>query len=103
MIERKVDPAYAFDSPHLNSPATPTPVVGESHVYVSFGSQICIEHRARAIEDHLLLAARYDKWLESGGIYRVLLARLSDLDARPASLLDHNCVCSRNRPRKSGF
>jgi len=39
MNERKVDPAYAFDSPHLNSPATPTPVVEEDHVFVSFGSQ----------------------------------------------------------------
>ena len=39
MIERKVDPAYAFDSPHLNSPATPTSVVEEDRVYVSFGSQ----------------------------------------------------------------
>lgn len=39
MIERKVDPAYTFDSPHLNSPATPTPVVEVDRVYVSFGSQ----------------------------------------------------------------
>ena len=39
MIERKVDPAYTFDSPHLNSPATPTPVVEVDCVYVSFGSQ----------------------------------------------------------------
>ncbi|MCR9292434.1 MAG: PQQ-like beta-propeller repeat protein [bacterium] len=39
MVERKIDPAYAFDSPHLNSPATPTPVVEEERVYVSFGSQ----------------------------------------------------------------
>ncbi|MGI9470536.1 MAG: PQQ-binding-like beta-propeller repeat protein [Rubripirellula sp.] len=39
MVERKVDPAYAFDSPHLNSPATPTSVVEEDRVYVSFGSQ----------------------------------------------------------------
>ncbi len=39
MIERKIDPAYAFDSPHLNSPATPTPVVEEYCVYVSFGEQ----------------------------------------------------------------
>lgn len=39
MIERKVDPAYAHDSPHLNSPATPTSVVEEDRVFVSFGSQ----------------------------------------------------------------
>lgn len=39
MIERKFDPAYTFDSPHLNSPATPTPVVEVDRVYVSFGSQ----------------------------------------------------------------
>ena len=39
MIPRKVDPAYINDSPHLNSPATPTPVVEEDHVFVSFGSQ----------------------------------------------------------------
>jgi len=39
MIERKVDPAYAHDSPHLNSPATPTSVVEENRIYVSFGSQ----------------------------------------------------------------
>ena len=39
MIERKIDPAYTFDSPHLNSPATPTSVVEEDRVYVSFGSQ----------------------------------------------------------------
>jgi len=39
MIPRKVDPAYVNDSPHLNSPATPTPVVEEDHVFVSFGSQ----------------------------------------------------------------
>lgn len=39
MIERKVDPAYVHDSPHLNSPATPTPVVEGDRVYVSFGSQ----------------------------------------------------------------
>ena len=39
MIPRKVDPAYINDSPHLNSPATPTPVVEKDHVFVSFGSQ----------------------------------------------------------------
>ena len=39
MIPRKVDPAYINDSPHLNSPATPTPVGEEEHVFVSFGSQ----------------------------------------------------------------
>ena len=38
-IERKVDPAYAHDSPHLNSPATPTSVVEKERVFVSFGSQ----------------------------------------------------------------
>ena len=36
MIERKVDPAYAFDSSHMNSPATPTPVVEEERLFVSF-------------------------------------------------------------------
>ncbi|MEL0096984.1 MAG: hypothetical protein VW875_14145 [Planctomycetaceae bacterium] len=25
MLPRKTDPAYVYDSPHLNSPATPTP------------------------------------------------------------------------------
>ncbi len=39
MVERKVDPAYRYDSPNLNSPATPTPVVEAERVYVSFGSQ----------------------------------------------------------------
>ncbi len=39
MIDRRLDPAYIYDSPHLNSPATPTPVVEQEHVYVSFGSQ----------------------------------------------------------------
>jgi len=39
MIERQVDPAYQSDSPHLNSPATPTPVVEEDCVFVHFGSQ----------------------------------------------------------------
>ena len=39
MIERKVDPAYVHDSPHLNSVATPTSVVEDDHVFVSFGSQ----------------------------------------------------------------
>ncbi|MDB4394047.1 hypothetical protein N9Z67_01710, partial [Rhodopirellula sp.] len=39
MIQRRVDPAYIHDSPHLNSPATPTPVVEEECVYVSYGSQ----------------------------------------------------------------
>lgn len=47
MIERKVDPAYAHDSPHLNSPATPTSVVEEERVFVSFGSQglACLNRR----------------------------------------------------------
>ena len=50
MIERKVDPAYVFDSPHLNSPATPTPVVEEDRVYVSFGSQgiACLDRKSGA-------------------------------------------------------
>jgi len=39
MNERPVDPAFQFDSPHLNSPATPTPVVEEDRVFVHFGSQ----------------------------------------------------------------
>ena len=39
MLERKVNKSYKYDSPHLNSPATPTPVVDEQSVYVSFGSQ----------------------------------------------------------------
>ncbi len=39
MIERKVDPAYVHDSPHLNSVATPTSVVEADHLFVSFGSQ----------------------------------------------------------------
>jgi len=39
MLPRKIDPAYVYDSPHLNSPATPTPVVEKDHVFVSFGSQ----------------------------------------------------------------
>ncbi len=39
MIERRIEPAYVHDSPHLNSPATPTPVVEADCVYVSFGSQ----------------------------------------------------------------
>jgi outer membrane protein assembly factor BamB len=48
MIERKVDPAYVFDSPHLNSPATPTPVVEDDRVFVSFGSQgiACLDRKA---------------------------------------------------------
>ena len=47
MIERKVDPAYTADSPHLNSPATPTPVVEEERVFVSFGSQgiACLDRK----------------------------------------------------------
>ena len=47
MIDRKVDPAYADDSPHLNSPATPTPVVEEDRVFVSFGSQgiACLDRK----------------------------------------------------------
>ena len=47
MIERKVDPAYVHDSPHLNSPATPTSVLEEDRVYVSFGSQglACLDRK----------------------------------------------------------
>ncbi len=47
MIERKVDPAYTADSPHLNSPATPTSVVEEDRVFVSFGSQgiACLDRK----------------------------------------------------------
>ena len=39
MIERQVMEAYKYDSPHLNSPATPTSVVEEDHLFVHFGSQ----------------------------------------------------------------
>ncbi|MEM6776806.1 MAG: PQQ-binding-like beta-propeller repeat protein [Planctomycetota bacterium] len=39
MLDRVVDPAYEADSPHLNSPATPTPVVDDDYIYVSYGSQ----------------------------------------------------------------
>ena len=48
MVEREVDPAYRFDSPHLNSPATPTPVVEAECVYVSFGSQgiACLDRKS---------------------------------------------------------
>jgi outer membrane protein assembly factor BamB len=47
MIGRKIDPAYAYDSPHLNSPATPTPVVEDERVFVSFGSQgiACLDRK----------------------------------------------------------
>ena len=47
MIDRKVDPAYAYDSPHLNSPASPTSVVEEDRVFVSFGSQgiACLDRK----------------------------------------------------------
>ena len=47
MIERKVDPAYKHDSPHLNSVATPTSVVEDDRVYVSFGSQgiACLDRK----------------------------------------------------------
>ncbi|MEM6470731.1 MAG: PQQ-binding-like beta-propeller repeat protein [Planctomycetota bacterium] len=48
IVDRKIDPAYAFDSPHLNSPATPTSVVEEDRVYVSFGSQgiACLDRQS---------------------------------------------------------
>ena len=39
VIKTPQNEAYAFRSPHLNSPATPTPVVEEGRVYVHFGSQ----------------------------------------------------------------
>ena len=47
MIKRKVDRAYGHDSPHLNSPATPTPVVEKDRVFVSFGSQgiACLDRK----------------------------------------------------------
>lgn len=47
MIGRKVDLAYTADSPHLNSPATPTPVVEKDRVFVSFGSQgiACLDRK----------------------------------------------------------
>jgi outer membrane protein assembly factor BamB len=47
MIQREVDPAYMHDSPHLNSVATPTSVVEEDHVFVSFGSQgiACLDRK----------------------------------------------------------
>lgn len=47
MIDRKVDRAYKADSPHLNSPATPTSVVEEERVFVSFGSQgiACLDRK----------------------------------------------------------
>ena len=45
MQERRLMKAYKHDSPHLNSPATPTAVVEDKHVFVSFGSQgiACLE------------------------------------------------------------
>ena len=48
MVARKVDPAYLHDSPHLNSPATPTPVVEADRVFVSFGSQgiACLDRKS---------------------------------------------------------
>jgi len=47
MVKRKVDPAYVYDSPHLNSPATPTAVVEDKHVFVHFGSQgmACLDRK----------------------------------------------------------
>ncbi|MEC9091126.1 MAG: PQQ-binding-like beta-propeller repeat protein, partial [Planctomycetota bacterium] len=39
MIERERVEGYLHDSPHLNSPATPTSVVEADHVFVHFGSQ----------------------------------------------------------------
>ena len=47
MVERKVDSAFVYDSPHLNSPATPTSVVEEDRVFVSFGSQgiTCLDRK----------------------------------------------------------
>jgi len=47
MVERKVDPTYVYDSPHLNSPATPTAVVEAQRVFVHFGSQgiACLDRK----------------------------------------------------------
>lgn len=47
MMERQLMEAYKHDSPHLNSPATPTPVVEEDRVFVHFGSQgvACLDRK----------------------------------------------------------
>lgn len=47
MRQRQVVAAYRHDSPHLNSPATPTSVVEEDHVFVHFGSQgiACLDRK----------------------------------------------------------
>ncbi|MEM6691356.1 MAG: PQQ-binding-like beta-propeller repeat protein, partial [Planctomycetota bacterium] len=47
MLDRKINKRYKADSPHLNSPATPTPVVEEKRVFLSFGSQglACIDRK----------------------------------------------------------
>ncbi|MCH2611412.1 MAG: PQQ-like beta-propeller repeat protein [Pirellulales bacterium] len=50
MVPRPRDPAYKYDSPHLNSPATPTPVVEEDRLFISYGSQgiACIDRKSGA-------------------------------------------------------
>jgi outer membrane protein assembly factor BamB len=47
MVPRQVVEAYKHDSPHLNSPATPTPVVEEKYLFVHFGSQgiACLDRK----------------------------------------------------------
>jgi len=47
MVPRQVVEAYKHDSPHLNSPATPTPVVEEEYLFVHFGSQgiACLDRK----------------------------------------------------------
>jgi len=48
MIDRKINKSYKHDSPHLNSPATPTSVVEADRVFVSFGSQgiACLDRKS---------------------------------------------------------
>lgn len=47
MVERKVVDSYKHDSPHLNSPATPTSAVEQDRVFVHFGSQgiACLDRK----------------------------------------------------------
>ena len=51
MVQRPRDPAYKYDSPHLNSPATPTPVVEQDRLFVSYGSQgiACLDRNSGAL------------------------------------------------------